>query len=108
MRHHAYGYAALIMFCLGMAPVARAELQPISESAMGDVTGQAFLQVENITGATHEFTRMTLSMDVETRVNIDDARMGEIDGGSDFTARSGGITLADPPDRHGNQAFLNA
>ena len=86
MRHHAYGYAALIMFCLGMAPVAQAELQPISESAMGDVTGQAFMEVENITGATHEFTRMTLGMDVETRVNIDDARMGEIDGGSDFVA----------------------
>lgn len=87
MRHQAYGYAALITFCLGMAPVAQAELKPISESAMGDVTGQAFMQVENITGTTHEFTRMTLGVDVETRVNIDDVQVGQINGGTDFSAQ---------------------
>lgn len=87
MRHHAYGYAALITFCLGMVPVAQAELEPISESAMGDVTGQAFMQVENITGAAHEFTRMTLGMDVDTRVNIDDVQVGQIGGGTDFSAQ---------------------
>src|SRR5680860_1036156 len=77
MRPQQYGYAALITFCLGMAPVAQAELKPISESAMGDVTGQAFMQVENITGTTYEFTRMTLGVDVETRVNIDDVQVGQ-------------------------------
>jgi len=87
MRHQAYGYAALITFCLGMAPVAQAELKPISESAMGDVTGQAFMQVENITGTTYEFTRMTLGVDVETRVNIDDVQVGQINGGTDFSAQ---------------------
>jgi hypothetical protein len=70
-----------------MAPVAQAELKPISESAMGDVTGQAFMQVENITGTTHEFTRMTLGVDVETRVNIDDVQVGQINGGTDFSAQ---------------------
>lgn len=87
MRHHAYGCAALITFCLGIVPVAQAELEPISESAMGDVTGQAFMQVENISGAAHEFTRMTLGIDVDTRVNIDDVKVGQIDGGTDFAAR---------------------
>jgi len=87
MRHHAYGYAALITFCLGMVPVAQAELEPISESAMGDVTGQAFMQVENISGAAHEYTRMTLGIDVDTRVNIDDIQVGQINGGADFSAQ---------------------
>lgn len=87
MRHHAYGYAALITFCLGMVPVAQAELEPISESAMGDVTGQAFMQIENISGVAHEYTRMTLGMDVDTRVNIDDIQVGQIDGGADFSAQ---------------------
>lgn len=87
MRHHAYGYATLITFCLGMVPVAQAELEPISESAMGNVTGQAFMQVENIAGTNHEYTRMTLGMDVETRVNIDDVQVGQIDGGADFSAQ---------------------
>ncbi|WP_349342859.1 hypothetical protein [Marinobacter sp. MMG032] len=89
MRQRAYGYAAVTMFCLGIAPVAQAELKPISEETMGEVTGQAFMQIENIDGGVdgHQFTRMTLGMDVETRVNIDDATAGEIDGGMDFAAQ---------------------
>lgn len=90
MKQQAYGYAALAMFCLGVAPVAEAELEPISEERMGEVTGQAFMNIENLplgtTASGHEFTRMTLNMDIETRVNIDDVVVGQIDGGSDFAA----------------------
>ncbi len=43
MRQQAYGYAAVTLFCLGIAPVAQAELKPISEERMGEVTGQAFM-----------------------------------------------------------------
>src|SRR5690606_35130297 len=86
MNKQAYGYAALAMFCLGISPVSQAELEPISDNAMGEVTGQAFMQIENIPGQNHEFTRMTLTMDVETRVNIDDIQAGQINGGTDFSA----------------------
>ncbi len=87
MRQQAYGYAAVTLFCLGIAPVAQAELKPISEETMGEVTGQAFMQIENIPGDTHAFTRMTLTMDVETRMNVDDVQAGDIDGGVDFAAQ---------------------
>ena len=90
MRQLAYGYAAVTLFCLGIAPVALAELKPISEETMGKVTGQAFMQIENIQDIPdnpHEFTRMTLTMDVETRMNVDDVQAGEIDGGVDFAAQ---------------------
>lgn len=90
MRQQVYGYAAVTLFCLGIAPVVQAELKPISDDTMGEVTGQAFMQVENIQdipGNPHEFTRMTLGMDVETRVNVDDVTVGEIDGGADFAAQ---------------------
>ncbi len=86
MNKQAYGYAALAMFCLGISPVSQAELAPISDNAMGEVTGQAFMQIENIAGQNHDFTRMTLGMDVETRVNVDDVQVGQIDGGTDFAA----------------------
>ncbi|WP_420194174.1 DUF6160 family protein [Marinobacter sp. GH_1] len=86
MKTQAYGYAALAMFCLGISPVAQADLKPISDDAMGEVTGQAFMQIENIAGENHDFTRMTLGMDVETRVNVDDIQVGQIDGGTDFSA----------------------
>lgn len=86
MKHHVYGCAAVIMFCLGVVPVTQAELKPISDQTMGEVTGQAFMQVDNLADGVHDFTRMTLGIDVETRVNIDDVKVGEIDGGSDFAA----------------------
>lgn len=87
MRQQAYGYAAVTLFCLGIAPVAQAELKPISEETMGEVTGQAFMQVDDFQGATHDFTRMTLGLDVETRVNVDNVKVGEIDGGVDFASQ---------------------
>lgn len=87
MRQQAYGYAAVTLFCLGIVPVVQAELQPISDDTMGEVTGQAFMQVENIPGTNHEFTRMTLGVDVETRVNVDNIKVGETDQGIDFAAQ---------------------
>jgi len=86
MIKRAYGYAALTLFCLGIMPVAQAELAPISDDAMGEVTGQAFMQIENIAGENHDFTRMSLGIDVETRVNVDDVKVGELNAGTDFAA----------------------
>lgn len=86
MIKRAYGYAALTLFCLGIVPIAQAELAPISDDAMGEVTGQAFMQIENIAGQNHDFTRMSLGIDVETRVNVDDVKVGELNAGTDFAA----------------------
>ncbi|WP_100639375.1 hypothetical protein [Marinobacter salexigens] len=86
MNVRACGYAAYIVLGLAMSSLAQAELKPMSEMAMGYVTGQGFMKVENLSGPNHEFTRMTLNMDVETRVNMDDAKFGMINGGSDFDA----------------------
>ncbi len=87
MKQQAYGYAVATLFCLGIAVVAKAELKPITEEIMGEVTGQAFMQIENIPGDTHQFTRMNLTMDVETRINIDDVQGGGANGGVDFAAQ---------------------
>lgn len=89
MRQDACWYAVPLTICLGISPVALAELEPISEKEMSQVQGQAFMQIDNIGDGTtgHQFTRMTLGMDVETRVNADDVKLGEIDGGADFAAQ---------------------
>src|SRR5690554_1576328 len=87
MTKLAYGYAALAALLLGISPVAQAELEPISDNRMGEVTGQAFMNIENIPGNGVDYTRMTLGIDVETRVNIDDIQVGQIDGGTDFSAQ---------------------
>ena len=87
MTKLAYGCAALATLLLGISPVAQAELEPISDNRMGEVTGQAFMNIENIPGNGVDYTRMTLGIDVETRVNIDDIQVGQIDGGTDFSAQ---------------------
>ncbi|MDO3720289.1 hypothetical protein QVZ43_01070 [Marinobacter sp. chi1] len=89
MNYTAYGYAALTVFSMGISAVAQAELTPMSDETMGEVTGQAFMEIENfnnVTGSTLDYTRMTLGMEVETRVNIDDVTLGDIDSGADLAA----------------------
>ena len=86
MKKNAYGYAVLALACLGMVPVAQAELEPISEQEMSEVQGQGFMSIENLDDGTHQFTRMSLTIDAETRVNADSVTLGSLDGGADFQA----------------------
>ncbi len=86
MKQDAYGYAVLALVCLGIAPVAQAELEPISDQEMSEVQGQGFMTIESLDDGAHQFTRMSLNIDAETRINADDVTLGSIDGGADFQA----------------------
>ncbi|MFL1455719.1 hypothetical protein ACJO5Y_14895 [Marinobacter sp. GN3S48] len=86
MKQDAYGYAVLALVCLGIAPVAQAELEPISDQEMSEVQGQGLMTIENLDDGAHQFTRMSLTIDAETRVNADSVTLGGIDGGADFQA----------------------
>ncbi|TGN40689.1 hypothetical protein E5Q11_06335 [Marinobacter confluentis] len=67
-----------------MSPLAVAELEPISDAEMSEVQGQALMTVDNAGDGTHNFTRVTMGMDVKTRLNVDDAVMGGDDAGADL------------------------
>ena len=84
MRQEATRYAVPFAICLGMAPLANAELEPISDKEMSKVQGQALMTVDNIEDGTHSFTRVTMGMDVKTRLNVDNAVVGGDDSGSDI------------------------
>lgn len=86
MKQDAYGYAVLALVCLGIAPVAQAELEPISDQEMSEVQGQGLMTIENLDDGAHQFTRMSLTIDAETRVNADSVTLGGMDGGADFQA----------------------
>jgi len=60
MRQDACWYAVPLTICLGMSPVALAELEPISEQEMSQVQGQAMMTVDHVDGVNHRFTRVTL------------------------------------------------
>ena len=84
MRQDAYWYALFSITCLGLPPVAVAELQPISDDEMSEVQGQALMTVDNIDDGNHRFTRVTMGMDVKTRLNVDNAIAGGDDTGADL------------------------
>lgn len=86
MKQDAYEYAVLALACLGIAPVAQAELEPISDREMSEVQGQGLMTIENLDDGAHQFTRMSLTIDAETRVNADSVTLGGMDGGADFQA----------------------
>jgi hypothetical protein len=64
--------------------MAVAELKPISDAEMSEVQGQALMTVDNIEGGTHSFTRVTMGMDVKTRLNVDNAIVGGDAAGADL------------------------
>lgn len=84
MRQDACWYAVPLTICLGMSPVALAELEPISDSEMSQVQGQAMMSVDHVDGTNHRFTRVTLGIDAETRLNADGVTMGGDATGSDI------------------------
>jgi hypothetical protein len=85
MRQDANWFAVPFMsLCLGVSPMALAELEPISDSEMSEVQGQALMTVDNLDDGSHSFTRVTMGMDVKTRLNVDNAIMGGDDAGADL------------------------
>ncbi len=63
-----------------VAPIATADLQPISDSELSRVTGQAFISVDrqyhpDETDST-SYTRVNLGMDIELQTNIDVLELG--------------------------------
>ena len=84
MRQDAYWYAVPLTICMGFSPMAVAELKPISDAEMSEVQGQALMTVDNIEGGTHSFTRVTMGMDVKTRLNVDNAIVGGDAAGADL------------------------
>ncbi|MDI9245011.1 hypothetical protein [Marinobacter sp. CHS3-4] len=84
MRQDAFKYAVPFTICLGLSPLAMAELEPISDKEMSQVQGQALMTVNNVDDGTHSFTRVTMGMDVKTRLNVDNAIIGGDGSGADL------------------------
>lgn len=84
MRQDVCWHAVPFTFCLWFSPLAVAELEPISDKEMSEVQGQALMTVDKLDDGNHSFTRVTLGMDVKTRVNVDNAILGGDDNGSDL------------------------
>lgn len=80
----------LTLLLLFIPPLLQAQLVPIDESELSNMTGQAFVNVDSSSAAGLDFTRVTLGLDVETSLNADllefgrYERAGELAGSSDI------------------------
>ena len=69
-----------LLAVLSVTPSAFADLQPISDSDMSEVTGQAFISVDrqyqpDETDNT-SYTRVNLGMDIDIQTNVDVLELG--------------------------------
>jgi hypothetical protein len=58
---------------------AYAQLIPISESELSDMTGQAFINIDRSSSSGLDFTRLTFGLDVKTSLNSDLVELGKYD-----------------------------
>lgn len=67
---NASSYCCGLMFTL-LSGVAFADLKPISDHELGEVTGQAMLAFDTVSDATGSFTKFTMGLNTEFQTNID-------------------------------------
>lgn len=73
-------YAWLPLASISLATAAHADLQPISDAVMSEVTGQAFITIDrqyhpDASNAT-SYTRVNLGMDIDIQTNVDVLELG--------------------------------
>jgi hypothetical protein len=64
-------FSRLILLLFFISPLLQAQLVPINESELSNMTGQAFINIDNSSSGSVDFTKITLGLDVETLLNSD-------------------------------------
>jgi hypothetical protein len=83
-------FSKIIALLIFTSPLLQAQLVPINEDELSDMTGQAFITIDNSSAGGLDFTKVTLGLDVKTLLNSDllefgrYERVGELSGGSDI------------------------
>lgn len=80
-NHKIFGAFQVLCFGLllsleGYSAAARAELKWLSDNELSDVTGQAFIRLDDYAHDNHRFTRVNLGLDVDIQTNIDSLQLG--------------------------------
>jgi hypothetical protein len=71
-----FWFRLLACICLCLSFSVKAELSSLSDEQMMEVTGQAFISIDNYNYENTDFLRINLGMDIETQLNIDELELG--------------------------------
>lgn len=83
-------FSKILSLLIFLSPSLQAQLVPINEDVLADMTGQAFVNIDNSSTGGLDFTKVTLGLDVKTLLNSDVLefgryeRVGELRGSSDI------------------------
>lgn len=83
-------FSRILLFVLLPIKFTSAQLIPIDEAELSDMTGQAFINIDRSSSSSVDFTKLTFGLDVKTSLNSDllelgrYERSGEVAGSSDI------------------------
>lgn len=87
-------FSKIFLLLAGAFPSAYAQLIPISESDLSDMTGQAFINIDQNSVNGLDFTKLTFGLDVKTSLNSDLVELGKYERSGE-AAGSSDIRISD-------------
>lgn len=72
-------FSKVIFLFILLSPLVQAQLVPIDENQLSDMTGQAFINVDYNETADIDFTKYTFGLDIKTHLNADLLELGNYD-----------------------------
>ncbi|MEQ6886945.1 DUF6160 family protein [Salicola sp. Rm-C-2C1-2] len=71
------------LFLIACVPAVNAEMKPMSDQEMGDVTGQSMLALDVTESGGKDFTRYTVGAEADFQMNMEELAVGETANGAD-------------------------
>ena len=72
-----FSYLMGAILSIALPLTALAELKPMQDEELAEISGQALIALDTETAGDSEYIRATLGLEVNTQLNIEDFRVGE-------------------------------
>ncbi|PAU81425.1 hypothetical protein CK501_07730 [Halovibrio salipaludis] len=76
------------LLLIAPVPAVHAEMEPMSNQEMGDVTGQSMLALDVTESGDMDFTRYTMGLEADFQMNMEELAVGETTNGTDVAVNN--------------------
>lgn len=80
--------SVIALLLIASIPAAHAEMEPMSDQEMGDVTGQSMLALDVTESGDMDFTRYTMGLEADFQMNMEELAVGETTSGTDIAVNN--------------------